>query len=41
VRQADAANPGPGTYDAVLVFFLLSELPGACKRRAVNAARPA
>jgi len=38
VRQADAANPGPGTYDAVLMFFLLHELPDACKRQAVDAA---
>jgi len=38
VRQADAANPGPGTYDAVPMFFLLHELPDACKRQAVDAA---
>lgn len=38
VRQADATDPGPGSYDAVLVFFLLHELPEARKRPAVDAA---
>ena len=35
---ADAAEPGAGTYDVVLTFFLLHELPDAHKRRVVNAA---
>ncbi len=38
VRRADAADPGPDAYDAVLVFFLLHELPEARKRQVVDAA---
>ena len=42
VHQADAAGPGAlghgVAYDAVLVFFLLHELPPAHKRRTVDAA---
>lgn len=38
LRVADAAAPGPGSYDAVLCFFLLHELPDAHKRRVVDAA---
>jgi len=38
LRVGDAAAPGPGTYDAVLCFFLLHELPDAHKLRVVDAA---
>ncbi len=37
VRLADAAAPGDRGYDAVCCFFLLHEMPDACKRRVVNA----
>jgi SAM-dependent methyltransferase len=37
VRLADAAAPGRGGYDAVCCFFLLHEMPDACKRRVINA----
>ncbi|MEX0828451.1 MAG: rhodoquinone biosynthesis methyltransferase RquA [Haliea sp.] len=36
VRQANAAVPGGGPYDAVCCFFLLHELPDDCKRIVVN-----
>lgn len=35
---ADAADPGSETYDTVLSFFLLHELPDALKTRVVDAA---
>lgn len=38
VACADAAEPGAGAYDAVVIFFLLHELPDAHKRRVVDAA---
>jgi SAM-dependent methyltransferase len=38
VRQADASSPGGGLYDAVVVFFLLHELPETYKRAVVDAA---
>lgn len=38
VWRADATVPGPAAYDAVLVFFLLHELPDAEKCRLVDAA---
>lgn len=38
VWRADATVPGPAAYDAVLVFFLLHELPDAEKRRLIDAA---
>jgi len=37
VRLADAAAPGPGSYDGVCCFFLLHEMPDAYKRRTVGA----
>ena len=37
-RVADAADAGARTYDTVLVFFLLHELPDALKTRVVDAA---
>jgi SAM-dependent methyltransferase len=37
VRLADAAAPGPGSYDGVCCFFLLHEMPDGYKRRTVNA----
>lgn len=36
-RVADASNPQAGTYDVIVCFFLLHELPGAYKRAVVNA----
>ena len=37
VRQADAARPGNGFYDAVCCYFLLHELPDDYKRAVVDA----
>jgi SAM-dependent methyltransferase len=37
VRIADAARPGAETYDVVVCFFLLHELPDAYKRAVVDA----
>ncbi len=37
VRRADAAEPGDGTYDAAVSFFLLHEMPDADKRNVVDA----
>ncbi len=38
VWRGDATAPGPSAYDAVLVFFLMHELPDAEKYRLVDAA---
>lgn len=37
VRQADAAAPGDDTYDVVVCFFLLHEVPDGKKRAVMNA----
>jgi len=37
VRHADAAEPGNGTYDAIVSFFLLHEMPDGYKHRVVDA----